>query len=295
MRNINGGSMYGKGIIISLLIANISFASKSNFIDYFDSLEKRLLIKQDHLLDISQHIRLKKLSRWSSRNAEATYSPMSNTISLKDNYLMKEGRGLRVRKYNEFEIIGLNSFFMRSVTIFHELHHGDFEVYIKKNKSLPIYSLLSKDLPNWFRKNIRGVNTRTATHELFGYTAGEVVQILQDRIQSLLMNHGIYFDRKRCFKRSGLEKVAARLGLDKKLEYKNIFGDLNLKASYIPKTIFINGKDIDMENLPLEMKERLVDYFIDTYQLPKTSKDLVKMLNNSNLYRGKLDNCYSWL
>lgn len=282
-------------IFIALMAACHGFAAEIQFKGYLDSLSKRLLIDVEHLREISHNINLKKFGLWSSRNAEATYTPFFDTLSLKESYLIRLSRGYRVRKFDEFEVVGLNSFFVKSSTIFHEMSHGDYEVYIKGRRHLPIYATLNEKLPRWFDQEYSKINTKTATHELLGYMASDIISILTDRIQTILTNHGVFFDRKRCFSEAGLQKIADRLNLSRdNLKFQNIMEE-DFTTKYVPKTLFINGKSYDLKKLPQYLKKELLDYFIQTYDLPRTMKELVVKLNESNLYSTKLRNCYYFL
>lgn len=282
-----------KIFIIFILASSSVFAGKSQFIDFFDSLENRFMMRTDHLIDLSERIKLKKIGIFGNRNAEATYTPFTNTISLKKEYMVKIGRQYRVKDYGEFlGENGVNYFSVRASTIFHELAHADFDVFMEKDKQHPMNKLLMRELPAWFKRHKAGVNAQTATHELFGYTAGDFILTMEYRMQDILMAHGLYPNKNKCFPKKALLKIAQRLGLKERLIFKDVLSSDNFKERIVPKVIFINGKDIDVKDLPDRFKRRLVNYFARTYDLSVNSTDLIERLNKSD-FLNRLKKCYS--
>lgn len=284
-----------KWILIAFLSSSFAYAGTAQFIDFFDSLEQRYLMNTTHLHAISQNIKLKKMGLFSPRNAEATYTPATNTISLKKEYMVKEGRGYRVKNFSEFDQGQYNLFTARATTIFHELSHGDFDVYIDRNRHLPMYQLLNKKLPTWFKKNYQRVNTKTATHELFGYTAGDYIFNLAGKIQSILSQHGLYYDQDKCFSQKALENIAAKLDLVNDLSFKSTREDVDFAHLMVPNHIYINGNDLDVSKLPSDLKIELAAYFVETYDLPNTYSKIVHKLNQSKFFSSRLEKCYSFL
>jgi hypothetical protein len=274
----------------------MAFAGKSQFLPFFDSLEERFLMRTDHLIDLSEKIKLKKIGIFGNRNAEATYTPFTNTISLKAEYMVKERGQYRIKKYQEFSSAnGYNLFAVRATTIFHELSHADFDVFMEKDKNHRMHKLLMKELPAWFKRHVRGVNTKTATHELFGYTAGDFIFMLEGKIQDILIGHGLYHNQNKCFPKAALEKIALRLKLTKAdLNFKDIYNSANFKDLIIPTVIFINGKSIDVKALPDRFKRSLLNYFSSEYDLSPNSQRLTENLNSSDFLL-RLKSCYSFL
>jgi hypothetical protein len=282
--------------ILLVLFSVSAIAGKSQFLPFFDSLEDRFLMRTDHLIDLSEKIKLKKFGIFGNRNAEATYTPFTNTISLKDEYMVKVGRQYRIKKYQEFSSTnGYNLFAARATTIFHELAHADFDIFIEKDKNHPMHKLLMKDLPTWFKRHAGGVNSKTATHELFGYTAGDFIFMLEGKIQDILIAHGVYHNENKCFPRGALDKIALRLNLTKNdLSFRDIFSSVDFKEMIIPKVIFINGKSVDVKLLPDRFQRKILNYFSDEFDMSLDSKNLTSKLNSSHFFI-RLENCYSFL
>lgn len=284
-----------KLILLIVLLSTNAFASKAQFLPFFDSLEDRYLMRTDHLIDISNKIRLKKFGIFGNRNAEATYSPFTNTISLKDTYLVKASRGYRIKTYEEFNLnMSYSIFSARANTIFHELSHADFDVMIEKDQNHPMFKLLTRELPAWFKRHHSGANSKTATHELFGYTAGDYIFDLNSKIQDLLMHHGVFYDEDKCFSQLVLKKIAKRLNLTRPLKFQDTLGNIDFKKTIVPKNIFIDGKSLDIGKLPDRFKRKLVYYFGNTYSLPLSSVELADKLTRSHFLQ-KLQKCYDFL
>lgn len=278
-----------------ILLSFNTFAARENFELFLDSLEDHVLMRTDHLIDITPKIRLSKMGIFDSRNAEATYSPLTNTIKLKEENLVSLGRGYRIKSFSEYATTaGYNPFIVKAQTIFHELAHADFDVYLEGAKHLEIHHYLTQKIPAWFKKNFRGVNAKTATHELFGYTAGNFIFTINSKMLDTLINHGLYHNQDKCFGEVALRKIATRLELDKKIEFKDTLQIASLENQIIPGFIFINGKSLDIKALPQEFKTALMTYFKEQYSLASNTKELAHKLNSS-AYLNRLQNCYKFL
>ncbi|MDP7319627.1 MAG: hypothetical protein QF441_03420 [Bacteriovoracaceae bacterium] len=283
-----------KLIMVLALISLNAFGSRAQFIPFLDSLEQRLVIDSGHLLvNVTDHIRAKKAGFLFSRNAEASYHPLFNSISLKKDYLIRE-RGLyRIKSYEEFSSGGsYNPFSSLGGTIFHELAHADFDVYLEENKRHYMYKLLTDELPSWFKTHFPRVNAKTATHELFGYTAGDFFYRLNDSIETILMNHGLYTHQEKCFSKIALKKIAMKNGISLvNPTFVDILQAKPIATVSVPDYIFINGNEINVKALPQKFKESLIRYFVETYGFPKDTQELISKLNSS-FYLDKLKNCY---
>jgi len=280
--------------IIILMFSFHAFAGNINQVSSFSkSLEKYLLIDTQHIFEIVPKISIKKpnaFQRWQMEKsgAEATYNDFTTTIILKDSYFI----GNQIVGVDDMKANEKYRFFLFASTTFHELSHADFDVTVE-NGSEGIKYLLEKKIMPWFKSKFPSFNSKIATHELFGYTAGDGIFYLNQKIQDLMMNHGLKYPSMECFPPKGLERIAARLGFENGIEYKMIFENKDFFSEIVPSTIFVKGKDINLNTskFPEKFKQELYQYFVDTYNFPVDLEELVYKMNNSH-FRDVLEGCY---
>lgn len=286
-------------IILSLLIGSSSlYANEEDFRDFGYDLEKRLFIKADHLLEVTDKIFLARpsvLEKWGVLNgdAEASYNGWTNTIVLKEKNLIEDQGRFRVRSYKEFQDGKTNLFGFAANSIFHEVSHADFDIFIENSSHNTAKDFLVNRIPKWFKRNYPNVNKKTATQELFGYTAGQIVQTLNMEIESIHLAHGLAYQEERCFNRNALEKIAKRLDLKTKLEFK-LHGDKDLSREFLPRSIYITGEEVKTSDMPAFLTRPILSYFSLKYELPLSRAELIKRMNSSS-YLDKLEKCYSFL
>ncbi len=277
-----------------------SFAAKSQYLQYFDSLEKEFLIDSGHLLDVSEHIFLAKpslLNRWLlGDESAASYNHYINTIELNPSIFIMDGERERIKTFAEMNTgVNGNKFFVDSELIFHELAHADFDVFLEENKHTDIYKLLTNDISDWFKQTHPKMNAKTATHELFGYTAGNFIRLTGNAISETLNRHGIKYLQKSCLDKKALISLDKKNQVSKELRFKNL-GDFDDDMYFyiIPMSIFTSGKAIEIKKFPKNLRKRLMDYFILTYNFSKNKDELIQKMNNSH-YRENLRKCYEIL
>lgn len=288
-----------KKLVIVLLMTRFSYAdSYTKISEYAKSLEKYLMIETAHLEDIIPSISVKKPSafqRWQMEKsgAEATYNDITNTIILKDDYFTGNGPNYRVKGVNDLADTEKYKYFLFASTTFHELSHADFDVTIE-NSSKSIKTLLEKKIKPWFAQKFPKFNSKIATHELFGYTAGDGIFQLYQKISDVMMNHGIKYPSMECFSKGALEKIAIRLDLTSNLEFKMTTQNIEYFSIIIPDYVYVKGVDINLKSagFPEIYKRELYDYFVETYHFPVDQEELIKNLNANEMFSQTLEKCY---
>lgn len=287
-------------LFVTLLLMTNAIASDYKMISSFaSSLNRYLLLETEHFKDIVKPISIKKptaFQRWQMEKsgAEATYNDITNTIVLKDDYFKNESNSYRVIGLDDLAVNNRYSFFVFASTTFHELTHADFDVTIEGSNSA-IRNLLENKIKPWFSKKLPGVNSKIATHEMFGYTAGDSLFFLSQRMSDVMMNHGIRYPDLTCFPKTALEKIGKRLGYESGIiEFKNNYDNSEFYLKTVPDYVFVKGKEIDVKKIgfPEEYKKELYNYFVDTYGFPNDFEELIYKLNDSKVYREKLVECY---
>lgn len=280
-----------KALLTLLITTYVLAASPATISQFSNSLEKSHGLKLGRLDDVAQKVRIRKpnfFEKWmmNKSGAEATYNDKTNTIVLRE----KNWRGNRIVGLSDFPMGQKYQFTILASTVFHEMMHADFDVLIKNSNSRSAIAL--KNVENWFRKNIRGVNAHVAAHEFFGYTASDIITGLNMDIQDILMNHGINYQQKRCFGKKGLKRIKDRLfpsGDIRFVDTKNV-SQYSLKLT--PRSVFIKGKGIDLKgtSFPDSYRAGIYEHFIVEYGAPKSSKDLLDFLERE--YGDLLRRCY---
>lgn len=285
--------------LIGLFFASSVMADNySKVATYAQSLEQYLMLDTQHFKNIIPSINVKRPSafqRWQMEKtgAEATYNDITNTIILKDDYFSGTATNYRVIGVNDLKDSEKFRYFLFASTTFHELSHADFDVTIE-NSSKEIKTLLEQKIKPWFSSKFPSFNSKIATHELFGYTAGDGVFQLYQKISDVMMNHGIKYPTMECFSPGALTKIAARLGLQDNLEFKMLGQNQEFYSLIVPDVVYVKGKDINIKtaNFPDAYKRGVYNYFVETYNFPVDQEELINNLNNNEMFQNTLKKCY---
>ena len=282
-------------ILISFLILSSKvFAGVEQFQGFNFSLKHRYLIDTSHLEAVEDNIRLATpslLQQWGviGAAAEAHYNEFLNLVVV-DKDKVQDGT---VKSYFDFvrEKRGIH-FSIFASTMFHELAHADYDVFIEESDS-NFKFLLNTQLKKWVKENIKGHSNKIVRHEILGYSADGVIQLLDSEFSRVLFKYGYIFSQDRCMDKSHLERIAKTLGLEKGFEFKNYWGEKNYAEKISPHTIWVKGEAIDLGalNLPKIYKYGIFNYFKKTYQIPANRDLLINKLNKSH-FRRIIHNCY---
>jgi len=276
-----------------LVLSTSSFAGVDQFTGFNFSMKQRYLIDVSHLEAIEDNVRLATpslLQQWGviGAGAEAHYNEFLNLVVV-DKDKVQDGA---VKNYYDFvrEKRGIH-FGTFASTMFHELAHADYDVFIEESDS-NLKFLLNTMLKNWVKKNIKGHSNKIVRHEILGYSAGGVVELLDAEFDRVLFRYGYVFAQDRCMNRPYLEKAAKNLKLERGFQFENHWDEVKYYEKISPGTIWVKGKDVDLANLPKVYKIGIFNYFKETYKLPANRNELVKKLNQSHFLR-KVQNCYN--
>lgn len=247
-----------------------------------------------HLEAIEDNVRLATpslLQQWGiiGAAAEAHYNDYLNLVVV-DKDKVNNGA---VKSYFDFKRDNEGYVFPTfASTLFHELAHADYDVFIEE-RDTPFRFLLNKMLKDWVKKNVSGHSNKIVRHEILGYTADGIVQVLDMDIDKVLFHYGYVFSQDRCMKKTSLIKKAKQLKLEPGFYLKNHWDKTNYAERVSPPTVFVKGKDVNLEdlNFPRVFKSGIFNYFRKTYKLPRSRDELVKKLNQSHWLK-KVRRCY---
>lgn len=287
-------------VLFFFMIYSSKLFSVVDSFHFSKSVEERLFIRAENIDKVASNVYFAApslLQRWGVINgsAAALYNALTNTIVLDETLFKKDSLGkVFLVTYDDFppNIVDQMTFSSKVATIFHELSHADFDLFLEEDSSSPIYQILVHDLPFWSKRHVKGVKPKTVSQEFFGYTAGEVVMVLQGEIEKIMMAHGLKISDKGCFNQSFLQRWAHTYNYqDTGPFFVDIWND-DFRAQMLPHYIFVRGKDIDLKGLPEFIKNGVLEYFEKTYSLPLHSQDLIQLMNQSVYYKQKLEHCY---
>jgi len=228
-----------------------------------------------------------------STTANASYNDILNTIILQDDlFFKKKGQPTRLKDYDDSQTEKINYFSLNSVSIFHELAHADIDIFIEEDPNSEMYQTVVNEIPKWAGENIYGFNAKSVTHEIIGYTAGNILEVLNNKINTILTSHGIHPNLTKCFSTGALIKTKSLLNIDADIKFKDVLKRTSFYDEFIPKDIFIKGRHISVKGFPLVLKRKVLNYFIKTYAISIDSTTLIRKMNNSH-YREKLADCYN--
>lgn len=280
-------------IIAVLSVGTLAIAGP--FSHFHKSLQDEVFIDQFYAELVTGNIRLRPpniLHRF--QTGAAYYHDLFNTIYLQKENLVKIHRGYRVK--SSFEMIegNVNYFPIRAETIFHEMAHAEYDTIIEENNTSNFKKLMD-NVRTWFKKNHKGFNSKIAMHELYGYSAGQIVALLYNDLQSILMNHGLNYQKKYgCMSEGFRKKVASRLGYTAdNYHFETKVSENVYQDKYFPEYIFVKGKDLKIKStFPLRWKESIYKHFRNNYGFPKSTTHLIERMNRSGFYKSWLKKCY---
>lgn len=283
---LEGRMKYSYIIILFLPI----LVNANPFSSFNKSLSNELFFNQPSLDKYTAPLNLRTPFFWERMGTGAAYyRPLTNTIVLNKELLINK------RIMNSIEMHQRKKYFMAAAeTIFHEISHGVLDTIIENDRSLPSNYLLTKKIRNWFDSNYNSIPLTDAVHELYGYSAGNVISVLYNELDRTLLAHGLKYLDRGCFSKKGLKKIAKRIGLTKEnIEFKTLFENKKFSDEFFPSYIFIRGKDYKIkDSFPIEWKKQLYYHFVEFYGLPITTGHFVKKMNRSKFYKNWLTKCY---
>ncbi len=247
-----------------------------------------------HLEAIQDNVRLATpslLQQWGviGAEAEAHYNDYLNLVVVAKD---KVQDGV-VKNYFDFKREKQeHQFSTFASTMFHELAHADYDVFIEETDS-NFRFLLNTMLKNWVKENVKGHSNKIVRHEILGYSADGVIQLLDTEFDRVLFKYGYVFSQDRCMNKKSLEKTAKALGLERGFQFQNHWENDDFSQRISPDYVWVKGEDVALIELgfPKVFKRGIFNYFKNTYKIPANRDELINKLNNSHFLR-KVQNCY---
>lgn len=273
-----------KILIITLLF---SFQAKASLVDFNAGLKKAFYFGSVHRADeLSSKIRVTKfgaLGRILSPDATATYNDKTNTISINPELIVKN-------KVKSAQTILTPNYsgFSQVATIFHEMAHGEIDIFIENKKELTDLTLkyfYESKLRPLYRKYFKGINPWIVFHEHFAYYRTELIETMALDIMDVMMENGWVPNTGRCYLTPKLKnELANGASLSEFLEIKTQ-KERNYR-NVSPGYIFVKGKDLNLDSIKGEDAKILKEahllfwsYHQEFFKIVLSAKDLASKMN----------------
>lgn len=241
-----------KIIWLSLFLSFTSYAS--SLTSFYEGLKEVIYLdKTERGRELEHHIRVTKFSKLGqifSPDATATYNDKTNTISLAENLLIRDGG--RYQVLDPRKIMGDNlAGFPQVSTIFHELGHAEVDVFIENEKTLSDLTLnqfYETRLKPLYRKYFKGSNPLVVFHEHFSYYRTELIDAISMDMMDIFMWNGWNPNTNKCYLSPVLKKkLSEGASLD---EFLEIFAIQDKSYREVaPRYIYVKGKDLDLGSI----------------------------------------------
>ncbi len=282
-------------LALYIAVMPFSYGAVYQFEEFARSLQEDIFLQAERILKVAEDVKVSKPGIFDRMGTGAAYyKPFTNTIVLHEDNLIRTRNGrLRIKNTKEMNGNGnVNYFSTRAETIFHEISHGELDVLIENDNTSELNYLLFRTIGSWFKKNFRRINSKTAAHEFYGYTAGNLVATLYLERESILLRYGIRPKDLSCFSKKALVKIAKRENLKEEFYFK-ASAIKNYYTAITPDYIFIRGKEFKIKDRGFKdaWKKSIFNHLQNEYQIPGNTDEFVRYMNNSK-YIQALRTCY---
>ena len=281
-------------LILFITLTSAAMARVDQFSDFNRSLKNLYLMDVSHLESIADNVRLATpslLQEWGvlGNEVEAHYNDYLNLVVIKKEYVTNG----RVKNFQDFrDQKEAYSFSVFASTAFHEMTHADFDIFIEENDS-DFHLFIDYTLKSWVKKNFKSFSSKITMHEILGYTASEIIMMLENDLTNTMTTYGYNFHASKCFSENALKNIAKKLNLEKDFKFENKGENSKYYLKSSPWSVYVKGKEVDLLKTPLpkSYKYTIYEYFRKTYKLPKDTNEFIQKLNNSK-HLERVQQCY---
>lgn len=228
--------------------------SASSLTSYYDGMKDLFYLERtERGTSLERHVRVTKFSKLGqvmSPDATATYNDKTNTISLKEELLIKKDGKYQV--LDPRRIMGNNlAGFPQVSTIFHELGHAEIDVFIENEKTvtdLTLNRFYETRLKPLYKKYFKGLSPLIIFHEHFSYYRSELIDALSMDMMDVYMWNGWNPNTNKCYLSPALkQKLKDSVSLDEFLEIFSL-QDKSYR-DVVPQYIYVKGKDLNLASI----------------------------------------------
>lgn len=228
------------------------------------------------------------LQRWGivATDAAAAYNDWLNTLILQPEMTIVDDTGdLRIRTLIEIHQATGSSSSPAATTIFHELAHAEWDLYVEEGETASDRELLAA-----FKELLPPLNAgyfqrRILPSEIFAYYRGDLLGMILSDANEILLASGLEPDTLGCVTRTRPTEVLR-----------------NFSPSSIPYSerhqltaVWVQGEEISvvsgLDPHGKKLNDALYKHLVDTMQFPKSRLELLKLLESKPNLRKKVRDC----
>lgn len=230
------------------------------------------------------------LDRWgiTASDAAAQYNDWTNTLVLKPEMTIQDGRAVRIRSLPEIhQSIGT----LASVTaavIFHELSHAEYDLFVEEGAEAydqELIAVLEVEAKKIAEANGLGLlRSRALASEIFAYYREDLVGMILSDTNEIKLASGLNPDTNECVPRSKRPEEAR-----------------NFSPTHVPyyvrsklKIAFVTGKDVDLNLDPVaneRLNAALEKHTRQSLRFPDTRVALLERLRKDPEIRAAMSRC----
>ena len=229
------------------------------------------------------------LQRWGivAADAAAAYNDWLNTLILQPEMTISDGPsgGMRIRTLLEIHQATGSASSTAASTIFHELSHADWDLFVEEGESAADQELLKTFDELLPALNAGFFERRILPSEIFAYYRGDLLAMILSDANEILLASGLEPDTLNCITRARPTEVLRNFSPSAK-PYSERH---RLTAVWVQgeEISVVSGLDPDGKKL----NEALYKHTIQTMQFPKSRTELLKLFESKPNLRKKVQAC----
>jgi hypothetical protein len=228
------------------------------------------------------------LQRWGivAADAAAAYNDWLNTLILQPEMTISdEAGGMRIRTLLEIHQATGSLSSTAATTIFHELAHAEWDLYVEEGETAADQELLktfSELLP---ALNAGFFERRILPSEIFAYYRGDLLGMILSDANEILMASGLEPDTLACMKRARPTEVLRDFSPSPK----------PYSERHRLTAVWVQGEEISVvsgiDPNGTKLNDALFKHLLQTMQFPKSRVALLKLLESKPNLRTKVRDC----
>lgn len=228
------------------------------------------------------------LQRWGvvASDAAAAYNDWLNTLILQPEMTISDGAGgLRIRTLLEIHQATGSSSSTAATTIFHELAHAEWDLYVEEGETAADRELLSA-----FNELLPALSAgffqrRILPSEIFAYYRGDLLGMILGDANEILLASGLEPDTLGCITRARPTEVLRNFSPTPK----------PYSERHQLTAVWVQGEEISvlsgLDPHGKKLNDALFKHLLETVQFPKSRVDLLKLLESKPNLRKKVQTC----
>ncbi len=297
MRSFLKGRLHSVGMLILVVFISLGFfpcrVQASSTTKYSADISKYLGLNMDHFDLVASHVHLSALGvidQFLTPDGAATYNDWTNVLKIRENSLVHESSGMRLKTLGEARDQHDISAMVAQGLVFHEMAHAEFEMFVKKQRNpvdFELYNALFKTayvISKRIAPELSSSDLRVLMSEIFAYYHEEVFGTLLENVKNILIQNMFDFGRNSCV---DSERFYTRLYNESPRNFLAYSYGLNLdiplESEITNSFVFVKGKSVDYRPVAHEMQpvlKALWNHFDFYFHPPHSLRELLGHMNS---------------